>query len=216
MSRTSRLSKCTHQKPCHREARRGGPWRSSWIASSAHSVGLFAMTFCKPILVFATGLLLAAAPVLSAADAPNPAEVKRIADRYALTKTRISALLDPRQHPIPLPANPPNPFYQAPKEVAGDPATTGQDSPDTAPVPEAADLSDIDTLRKYAATLKIGGVITRNGVLHLTINNTASKAGDAVTVGKKDRPTYLKILSLTPNEFTLGLNDATLTVPMRK
>ena len=29
---------------CHREARRSGPWRSSWIASSVHSVDLLAMT----------------------------------------------------------------------------------------------------------------------------------------------------------------------------
>ena len=172
--------------------------------------------FRPRFLLLAAGLLLAVVPVLSAADAPNPAEVKRIAERYALTKARISALLAQRQHPTPLPANPPNPFYQAPKEVAGDPATPDGESPDTAPVPEAADLSDIDTLRKYAAILKIGGVITRNGVLYLTINNTASKTGDAVTVGNKDRPTYLKIVNLTPYDFTLGLNDATLIVPLRK
>lgn len=167
-------------------------------------------------LVLTAALMLVAVSLLSAADAPNPTEVKRIADRYAMTKARISALLEQREHPTPLPANPPNPFYQAPKEVAGDPATAGGESPDTALIPEAADLSDIDTLRKYAAILKIGGVITRNSVLHLTINNTASKVGDAITVGNKDRPTYLKIVGLTPYEFTLGLNDARLTVPLRK
>lgn len=166
--------------------------------------------------VLATALLLAVVSPLPAADASNPAEVKRVTDRYALTKARISALLDQRQNPAPLPTNPPNPFYQAPKEVAGDPETSGQESPDTALIPEAADLSDIDTLRKYAAALKIGGVLTFNGVLHVTINNTASKAGDTVTVGNKDRPIYLKIVSLAPNEFTLGLNDATLAIPLRK
>jgi hypothetical protein len=155
-------------------------------------------------------------PILAAADAPNPAEVKRIADRYALTKARISALLDQRQNPTPLPANPPNPFYQAPKEAAADPSAAGPESPDTALVPEAADLSDIDTLRKYAASLKLGGVITRNGVLHLAINNTASKVGDAITVGGKDHPVYLRIANLTTAELTLALNDATLTLPLRK
>lgn len=167
-------------------------------------------------LFLAAALLLAVGSGLSAADAPNPAEVKRIADRYALTKARISALLDQREHPTPLPANPPNPFYQTPKEVAGDPAAANHESPDTAPVPEAADLSDIDTLRKYAATLKLGGAITRNGVLHLAINNTASKVGDAITVGNKDRPVYLRIVSLTTAELTLALNDATLALPLRK
>ncbi len=153
---------------------------------------------------------------MRAADAPNPAEVKRIADRYALTKARISAMLEQRLHPVPLPANPPNPFYQAPKEVAGTAPTTGLEKPETALVPEAADLSDGDTLKKYAATLKIGGVINRNGALYLTLNNTSCKIGDIITVGNRDRPTYLKMLSLSPTEFSLGLNDATLVVPLRK
>ena len=149
-------------------------------------------------------------PLLRAADAPNAAEAKRIADRYALTKTRISAMLDQRLHPVPLPANPPNPFYQAPKEAAG------LDKPETALVPEAADLSDIDTLKKYAGLLKIGGVINLNGTLHLTLNNTTCRVGDIITVGNRDHPVYLKMLSLNPNEFSLGLNDATLIVPLRK
>lgn len=172
------------------------------------------MNSARRALFLGSALLLAVVARLFA-DVPNPAEVKRIADRYALTKARISALLDQRQNPTPLPANPPNPFYQTPKEAAGDPAA-GRESPDTPPVPEAADLSDIDTLRKYAAILKIGGVITRNGVLHLTINNTASRVGDAITVGNKDRPVYLRIVNLTTTELTLGLNDATLAVPLRK
>ena len=155
-------------------------------------------------------------PPLSAAEAPNPAEVKRIADRYALTKTRISAMLDQRLHPVPLPANPPNPFYLAPKEVAGTPTTPGLEKPETALVPEAADLSDIDTLKKYAALLKIGGVLNRNGTLYLTLNNTTCKIGDVITVGNRDHPTYLKMLSLSATEFTLGLNDATLVVPLKK
>lgn len=154
-------------------------------------------------------------PLLRAADAPNPAEVKRIADRYALTKARISAMLDQRLHPIPLPANPPNPFYLAPKE-AGTPMVPGVESPETALIPEAADLSDIDTLKKFAPTLKVGGVINLNGVLYLTLNNTSCKVGDVITVGGKDHPVYLKVLGLNPNEFSLGLNDATLVVPLRK
>lgn len=166
--------------------------------------------------VLVTALLLAVVFPLSAAEPVNATEVKRVTERYALTKARISALLDQRQHPTPLPANPANPFYLAPKEAAGDPATAGGESPDTPLIPESADLSDIDTLRKYAATLKIGGVLTFGGVLHVTINNTASKAGDTITVGSKDRPIYLKIAGVTPNEFTLGLNDAMLTVSLKK
>lgn len=165
----------------------------------------------RSLLLFSASLMLANTSVLFAADAPNPAEVKRIADRYALTKARISAMLDQRLHPVPLPANPPNPFYQAPKETPG-----GLEKPETVLVPEAADLSDIDTLKKYAGLLKIGGVITRNGALHLTLNNTTCKVGDIITVGNKDHPIYLKMLSLNSNEFSLGLNDASLVVPLRK
>ena len=170
----------------------------------------------RPVLLLSAGLLLAGTSVLSAADAPNPAEVKRIADRYALTRARISAMLEQRLHPAPLPANPPNPFYQPPKETAGTPITPGLDKPEAALIPEAADLSDIDTLKKYAPLLKIGGVINRNGALYLTLNNTSCKVGDVITVGNRDRPTYLKVLSLSATEFTLGLNDAVLTVPLRK
>ena len=153
-------------------------------------------------------------PQVRAADPVSAAEIKRISDRYALTRARIDALLEMRLKPVPLPANPPNPFYQAPVEVLGQ-ETTPVPEPDVI-VPEAADISDIDTLRKYSTTLKVGGVITRNDVLYLTINNATCKVGDIITVGHKDRPIYLKLLTLSTSDFTIGLNDATLVVPLRK
>jgi hypothetical protein len=166
-------------------------------------------------LILSCALLAGAAAALAQpVSGASAAEIKRITDRYALTRTRISALLDQRLNPAALPANPPNPFYQPPREALN---PEGPAAPDPSEiVPEAADISDIDTLRKYAATLRIGGVITRNGVPHLTINNTACKVGDIITVGNRDHPIYLKLLSLSPAEFTLGLNDATLVVPIRK
>ncbi len=173
------------------------------------------MSLNRRLLFLFTGLLLAVASVCGQTSSTSAAEIKRITDRYALTRARIDALLALRLKPVPLPANPPNPFYQAPGVVAG-----GETTPATDPaeilVPEAADISDIDTLRKYSTTLRIGGVITRNGILHLTINNTTCKVGDIISVGNKDRPTYLKLLGLSLSEFTIGLNDATLAVPIRK
>jgi hypothetical protein len=160
------------------------------------------------ILVAAT----AAATLAQPATGASAVEIKRITDRYALTRTRIAALLDQRLNPAALPANPPNPFYQSPVEAITEPSIP--DPSET--VPEAADISDIDTLRKYSTTLKVGGLITRNGVPHLTINNTACKVGDIITVGNRDNPLYLKLLNLTPTEFTLGLNEATLVIPIRK
>lgn len=160
----------------------------------------------------ALALLLGASAAGQTAN--NAAEIKRITDRYALTRSRISALLDLRLNPAPLPANPPNPFYQPPAEVVAEQNVPPQDPNEV--VPESADLSDADTLRKYAGTLKIGGIIIRNDVLHLTINNLTSKVGDIITVGPKERPIYLKLVALSANEFTLALNDATLSVSLRK
>lgn len=153
-------------------------------------------------------------PLSAQTTANSAAEIKRVTDRYALTRSRISALLDMRLHPAALPANPPNPFYQPPAEVLAEqnPATPDPNEG----LPETGDISDADTLRKYAGTLKVGGIINRNGVLHLTVNNTTSKVGDIITVGNKERPIYLKMIALTPTEFTLGLNDATLSVSLRK
>jgi hypothetical protein len=173
------------------------------------------MSQIRRLLFLSTGLLLAAVSVCAQTTGANAAEIKRITDRYTLTHARIGALLDLRLKPVPLPANPPNPFYQAPAVVLGQ-ETTPVPDPAEVIVPEAADISDIDTLRKYSTALRIGGVITRNNVLHLTINNTTCKVGDIVTVGSKERPVYLKLLSLSVSEFTIGLNDATLAVPLRK
>ena len=180
----------------HREPRVGAAWRSASCA-------------------FVSALLFASALPAAAQTGASAVEIKRITDRYTLTRTRISTLLDLRLNPVALPANPPNPFYQPPAGAAEAPPTRAHGPAEIA-VPEATDLSDIDTLRKYSTTLKIGGIITRNGVQHLTINNVASKVGDIITVGNKDRPTYLKLLALNSNEFTLGLNDETLVVSLRK
>jgi hypothetical protein len=173
------------------------------------------MSPIRCLLFLSAGLLLAAASAHGQASGASAAEIKRISDRYALTRARIDALLEMRLKPVPVPANPPNPFYQAPVEALGQEATPVTD-PVEILVPEAADISDIDTLRKYSTALKVSGVITRNGVLHLTLNNTTCKVGDIITVGSKDRPVYLKLLSLSLSEFTLGLNDAKLDVPLRK
>lgn len=153
-------------------------------------------------------------PLPGQTSGASAAEIKRVTDRYALTRARIDALLDMRLKPAPLPANPPNPFYQAPAVIAGETAPVAD--PVEVLVPAAADESDIDTLRRFSTTLRVGGVITRNDVLYLTINNATCKTGDIITVGPKDRPIYLKLLELSPSEYTIGLNDAKLSVPIRK
>lgn len=125
---------------CHREARTGGPRRSLWLASLV--LGFLASGLC-PL------------PLFAQPSASSAAEIKRITDRYALTRARISALLDMRLHPVALPANPPNPFYQTPAVVLGE-ETLPVPDPAEILVPETADITDIDTLRKYSTTLRIG------------------------------------------------------------
>jgi hypothetical protein len=166
-------------------------------------------------------LLLASAlvfnPRLCAVDSKSAmptGDAKKLANRYALTKNRIDALLSARLHPVPLPTTTlPNPFY---KPDASIPVTPPPDKTETVVVPDAPDATDIDTLFKYAATLKIGGYLTLGGSPHVALNSIICKVGDVITVGSKDRPIFLRIDAITQTDFTLKLNDASLTIAIRK
>jgi hypothetical protein len=152
-------------------------------------------------------------------------DAKKLAARYALTKTRIDTLLGSRQHPVALPATAlPNPFYRPLTGSDSDSSSTSRaggrgdvSSAQNVPaIPDAPDLTDADTLTKYAASLKIGGYLTLGGSPHVALNSIICKVGDVITVGSKDHPVFLRIESITPLEFTLKLNEATLTIPIRK
>jgi len=168
--------------------------------------------------------LLALAALLgltvSAAAAPAAAptgDAKKLADRYALTKARIHDLLGARLHPEALPATAlPNPFYKQTFTGDSTPNPGASTATELAPQPDAADLSDIDTLAKYAATLKLSGYLVLAGQPHVAINQTICKVGDVVTVGPKDHPIFLHIEDLTPQEVTLRLNQTTFVLSLRK
>jgi len=162
------------------------------------------------LLGLAVSARAAAAPVV-----PLPSgEAKKLADRYALTKARIQELLGARLHPEPLPATVlPNPFYK--QSFTGDRAPP-DGATELAPQPDAPDLSDIDTLAKYAATLKLSGYLILAGQPHVAINQTICKVGDVVAVGPKDHPIFLHIEALTPQEVTLRLNTTTFSLSLRK
>lgn len=175
-------------------------------------------TFRSRLTFLAALLALAVAPLAVAAAKPAVvnAEAKRLADRYALTKARINALLGPRLHPTALPAGVlPNPFYR-PLAVTDTSPTNNPAETETPAVPDTADLSDIDTLTKYTATLKLSGYLVLGGQPHISINSAICKVGDTVTVGTKDKPIFLHIDAITPQELTLRLNETTYTVPLRK
>lgn len=169
---------------------------------------------CLLLIAAASGLASA-----SAAPGPTAAEVKKLTDRYALTRTRIDALLSLRKTPVALPSTPlPNPFYVPPAPAPG----AHEAAPETAlpdedvVLPTAADESDADTLARLAGGLRLAGYLLLNGQPHVTINGAISKVGDVVTLGAKDKPIYVQIVAITPQDLTLRLNEAVLTVPIRK
>jgi len=162
-------------------------------------------------LIFSAALVLAlAAP---GANVLPSADVKKLANRYPQTKARIQELLGARQHPAPVPATAlPNPFSRS-----GASGNTGVvRTPEAFPETDMPALPDTDALARYAASLKVGGYLVRDGVPHATINGAICKAGDTITVGPRERPVFLYIVSLNAQEITLRLNEVTYTLPMSK
>ncbi len=173
-----------------------------------HSLSFRVVSVLLPLASFSVLQAADSKPVMPTGDA------KKLAARYALTKTRIESLLGPRQHLVPLPTTTlPNPFYVPDPSV---PTGPQPDKTETVVVPDAPDATDIDTLFKYAATLKIGGYLTLGGSPHVALNSIICKVGDVITVGSKDHPIFLRIDAITPTDFTLKLNDASLTIAIRK
>lgn len=165
-----------------------------------------------PSFVLAAALLVTVGPAGAAEAKPETtttAALKKTAERYALTNLRITELLAERLNPTPLAASLPNPFYIAP-------APPPEPTPVEDAVPVAADSSDVDTLARYAAALKISGGIVLKGRPHLTINQVLYKTGDFIPVGRKERALYLQVLSITPDEVTLGLNQVQQVIRLKK
>jgi hypothetical protein len=170
----------------------------------------------RPLFCLALAALVATTAGHAAAakaESATALALKRVADRYALTKTRISQLLDDRLHPEPLPNPLPNPFYRVAETPVPDAVP---DKPVEAVVPAAADLSDGDTLARFAAGMKISGLIMLSDAPHLTINSALYKEGDVIPAGNKDQPVYIQVQQITPDELTLRLNDATLKIRLHR
>lgn len=167
------------------------------------------------LLAVALAMPSASAQILPGkSGAATSLALKRVAERYALTQARITTLLGPRRNPAPLPTDLPNPFY-VPSDlppVAQPPGDPGESTV----VPAMADESDADTLAKFAATLRIGGVTVRNGVPHLTLNTALCKAGDTIPYESRGRTVYIQVVGITANELTLGLNTERQTVRIKR
>jgi hypothetical protein len=190
---------------------RGDPANPRMVCFVSAPRRLLAMTSFKHTLIAALlGLAplaaLAADPVLPSSDA------KKLAERYALTKTRIDELLGARLNPKALPATAlPNPFYRS--TFSAEVIPQNREIP---PQPDAPDLTDADTLAKYAAGLKLSGYLIVGDVPHVSINGAPCKVGDVLTLGPRDHPVFLHIAALSPQEVTLRLNDAKVVLPVMK
>jgi hypothetical protein len=158
-------------------------------------------------LVFAASLLLAGTTAFSAP-----------VDRFARTQEQINALFKRRLKPEPLPADLPNPFVLPGGAKGPDvkaPEGEGTTHPDKPPEGDLPPGSDAEALARLVAKLKISGIVQLNGRLHLIINQSPYKEGDLILLGTKDAATYLQVIRITPNELTLGLNQAVQTIKLK-
>jgi hypothetical protein len=150
-------------------------------------------------LVFVAGLAMALASARGASTAQPSAEwIKR-------TKERIETLLGPKHDATPIPAVLANPFL--PPGKTPEPAHQS-DHP-------VALVSDAENLNRLAATLKINGVVQIGGVPQVIINQLSYKEGDLVAVRSGDQATYLRVVRITANTFTLELNKVEKTIRLK-
>jgi len=189
------------------------------------------MNFRPPrILLFAVSGWLAAAVMPEMVAAVRPAArppAAKSGDRTGRMKQRIDALLKSRLDPAPLPATLPNPFQLPPGSAVADPREgpkldlpAGHKPEAAGPVPPAASGpvipgNDAEALVYYAAGLKITGTVRLNGLDHLIINQSPYKEGDLILLSTPTSTIYLQVLRITPDELTLGLNQAVLTVKLK-
>jgi len=125
--------------------------------------------------------------------------------RFTQTRTRIDSLFQYRNTALPPPDPRTNPFRTAAEiAIAGSSIVPG--------VPVLAPDSDDALLQAAAATLKITGMVVKDGRAKLIINGGAYEEGGVISVRVRGKPAYVKIRHITLSNVTLTLNDAELTI----
>ncbi len=128
-------------------------------------------------------------------------------EKFDRTSGRIADILARRLLQKPFPTQLPDPFLP-PGAV-----------PPSAPVAVAntadAPFSDIAALTRYAAELRVSGVLDIGGRPHLVINSSAYREGDLVKVRDTDPIDFIRVIRIAPRSMTLGYGEATLEVPLR-
>jgi hypothetical protein len=132
--------------------------------------------------------------------------------RFIQSRTRIDALFHYRNAPLP-PLDP----HQNPFRVANDTgAAPTAGGPSAAVTPGVAPDSDEGMLHMGASTLKIGGLVVKEGSAQVGINGGLYKEGDVIPARVRGTLVYFRIRHITTDSVTISLNDAEMTLPARK
>jgi|GEM_PF-5041980 len=142
----------------------------------------------------ATGALPAATPVIGS-------------QLFQETDARIEDMFQHRNNPPKLPGPHDDPFQVGDAPLASNLNLTGKETPSVAP-----GTSDEAVLRQAAGSLVFGGLLQIGDVQVLVINKASYKEGGILSVRLQGAPVYLRIISITANSVTLGLNEARLTL----
>lgn len=149
-------------------------------------------------------------PVLLALAAPAslPAATPVIGSQlFQETNARIEDLYQHRNNPPKPPSLLDDPFHVSDAPAASNPNITGNNTPVFTP-----GASDEVVLRQAASTLVFGGLLQVGDVQVLVINKGNYKEGGILSVRLQGTRVYLRIVSITANSVTLGLNEARLTL----
>ena len=146
-----------------------------------------------------------------AAAIPLPAAPPAIgAQFFQETNVRIEDLFQHRNAP----PKPPGPL-DSPFRIGDAPLASSLDLMGGRATPMGpAELARADEilLRQAAGGLTFGGLLQIGAVQVLVINKTSYKVGGILTVRLQGTLVYLRIVSITSNTVTLGLNEARLTL----
>lgn len=123
------------------------------------------------------------------------------------TDARIDDLFQHRNNPPKPPGPLDNPFHVGDPPPAASSSATGGTAP-TLP----AGTPDEVVLREAAGNLVFGGLLQVGDVQVLVINKASYKEGGILSVRVMGSLVYLRIISITANSITLGLNEARLTL----
>lgn len=157
--------------------------------------------------------LLLGSLLLAGSVGPLPAATPVIgAQLFQETNARIDELFHDRDHPPKPPGPLDNPFRTLDTPLPPKPGTTLPTNPDAVTAPVLNETPDEALLRIAYASLSFGGLIEVGDRQMVVINKATYKEGGLLTVRVQGAAVYLRIVSLSHDSITLGLNEARLTL----